>query len=104
MKKINIFINVAMLILICAGIVFGGWSDNQYLDPNELCASDRIQTFLMVITFYWFGANLLFKPYPFIKQILGANWQEIRSVGLLLLFMSMLGLGQWLYSFPNCRP
>ena len=112
MRKINTFIHIVMAILIVIGIIYDSWSDGYYLDhrfsQDAFCTQDRIETFLMVITFFWFGTNMVFKPYAIVKRISGSDWIDVQRIveimlfGLLLSSLSLYTL--WYQYLPNCQP
>lgn len=102
-----------MLILVGIGILFGAWKDKQegLLKP-VMCDYDRIETFLMVIFSFWFGMNLILKPYSLLKFISGSDKIDIginitRIIPILLFGSVWLALGiysLWKPTLINCQP
>ena len=114
MQKI---INFSMLILICAGIIFGTWSDRVILDyidkglnpPQDmLCYKDRIEYFLGGIIGIWAGINLFYRP-AFIPKMFGRVVSPVeifftRCFGLLLVCASFLSFWNiYISNLPRCK-
>jgi hypothetical protein len=106
MKKIIQIINIAAIILMVIGIVFGTWRDlesqkysNRGLPPpGNQCFYDQVENFLGGIFSLWVGITLTFKPSGLAKFFgKDQSYTEIAFIRIWGLIWLIMGI----YSFWN---